>query len=308
MLTLAEAEKYTTNSVYAGIVEEYIRNSPIFRYLSFMDVEGNAWQYLRENARSTAAFYNPNEVINESTPTTTQVTVALKEMFHDIDIDNFLKETRSNYTDIEAEYILEGGKIMRFTFLDEFFYGDTAVNAKGFTGLHGLTPSGQQINQGSATTAAALSITNLDALMDEIEGEPADILVTTKRTRRRINAYTRANGLYESARDEWGNMMNYYQGVPLFVDDSLVDTETISGGDYSAKTGGSSSSIFAVRFGMNGIFGIQKGSSIEKIEIGQLESKDAMRHRLRWYVAMGLYSTLGLARIDGIDSSVAVVS
>ena len=97
-LTLAQAELYTTNSVYAGVIDEFYRATPIFPRLGFVDIVGNAHQYLRESTRGNAPFRSPTEVWTESTGTQAQVTVALKILGDDADIDNFLKKTRSNHT------------------------------------------------------------------------------------------------------------------------------------------------------------------------------------------------------------------
>lgn len=305
-LTLAQAELYTVNMVYRGVVEEFIRQSPIFARLPFIEVQGNAYQYLRESTRSSAAFYDPLDTWTESTGTVAQVTTALKILGGDADIDNFLKATRSDKTDIEAELIMEKVKAVKFAFLDAFYYGDDSVNAKSFDGIHALMPSGQQIHQGSGATGAALNMSNLDVLMDTVQDGPPDILVMPKALRRRINAFIRANGLYEQERDQWGNMVSMYQGVPLYVDDSLVMTETIAGGAYSAKTGGSTGSIFALRFGPQDVFGIQNSGSIQVKKIrDELETKDGSRWRIKWYVSIGLGRTISVARIDGITDAAA---
>ena len=309
-LTLAQAQLYTTNKVQAGVLEEFVRMSPVLQRLPFSDINGNALQYLRESTRSSSAFMDPLDTWTENTGTVTQVTVALKILGGDADIDHFLKNVHSNYTDIEAELIAEKAKSMKFAFLDAFYYGDDSVNAKEFDGLHQIintVGNAQQINQGSGSTGAPLSMANLDVLMDTIQDGPPDCLLTTKAIRRRVNRYIRDNGLWEQNRDEWGTMVQEYNGVPIYVDDSLVMTETIASADYSAKTGGATGSIFAVRFGPKDVFGIQNsgGISIKKLT-DQLETKDASRWRLKWYVGMGLGRTISVARIDGITDAAAV--
>ena len=310
-LTLTQAELYTTNSVYAGVIDEFYRASPIFPRMPFDDVVGNAHQYLRESTRGNAPFRSPTEVWTESTPTQTQVTVALKILGDDADIDNFLKKTRSNHTDIEGEIIAGKARDLKFAFLDAFYYGDDAVNSKEFDGLHLLIPSGNRIAQGSGSTAAALQVSNIDAVIDEIEGYVPDILVFPKVVRRRLNAYMRLNGgTYQETRDEWGNMVSEYNGVPLYVDDSLVTTETIASGTYSAKTGGTNTgSIFAIRFDPKAVFGIQNGG-VETYKVSDnLETKDGSRWRIKWYVSMGLGSTVsGAAVVDGIATNLAVTA
>lgn len=146
---------------------------------------------------------------------------------------------------------------------------------------------------------------NLDTAIDSVEGNPPDILVAPKAIRRRINAYMRANSTLVTETDKWGDTFSRYNGIPFYVDDSLVMTETIASGDFSAKTGGATGSIWVVRFGPDGVCGLQNGASIETIKVGQLESKDAMRWRLRWYCGLLLYSTLGLGVVDGITDAAA---
>jgi hypothetical protein len=41
---------------------------------------------------------------------------------------------------------------------------------------------------------------------------------------------------------------------------------------------------------------------IQVEDVGALETKDARRWRVKWYVALALFSTLALARLDGISS------
>ena len=93
----------------------------------------------------------------------------------------------------------------------------------------------------------------------------------------------------------------FYDGIPVLESDFMVDTETISSAAYSAKTGGTSTSIFAVKVGEGRLAGITNGG-IQVENVGALETKDARRWRCKWYVALALFSTLALARIDGISS------
>ena len=304
-LTLAQAELYSTNQAYRAVVEIFTYMSPIFGKLSFEDIVGNAFQYVRESTRSSVAFRDPEETWTESQGTVTQVTTALKILGGDVDVDEFLKKTRSNYVDIVAHLTAEKVRELKKTFLDTFYYGSTTVNAKEFSGLHTLMDGSMDLHEGSSTTGDELTFSNLDALIDLIENGSPDCLIMPKAIRRRINAFIRATGgTYMETRDEWGNTIQSYNTLPIYVDDSLVMTETIASDAYATKTGGSTGSIFAVRFGNKGVFGIQNGT-IETKVIGQLEDKDAARTRVRWYVGLGLYDYKGLARLDGITDAAA---
>jgi hypothetical protein len=97
-----------------------------------------------------------------------------------------------------------------------------------------------------------------------------------------------------------------YNGVPIYTDDFLTNTELLTaGGLYSAKTGGTASSIFYLKFGPNDLTGLQNGG-LETIALGQLETKDATRTRIRWYPSIGVMRTISIARITGLSGAVPV--
>ncbi len=317
-ITLTEAEKYTTNSVKKGVLKEIIKDSVIMQRLPFITVTGNAYQYLREKALGTVSFYSPNEVWTEDTGTVYQVTASLKIMGGDADVDNFLKATRSDKTDFTAETIANKAKGVKHGFLDKFWYGSSAASTKEFDGIHRIFLTGgesaaaltnQTVNAGSGSTGAALSLkTHLDAAHDKLRDGTADCIISTRGTRSRVTQFiTAGSGTPYTMmdKDDWGNLVANYRGVPWHIDDFLVETETISSSTFSAKTGGATSSVFFLRFGTDDLFGIQNGS-LETQKLGQLETKDGMRWRIRWYVGLGLGRTIGQAKVDGVTTAAVV--
>jgi len=93
-LTLAEAAKLSNDVLLAGVIETITKDSPVLQRLPFIEIVGNGLTYNRENAAPTAAFFDVGDTWTESTPTFTQLTVTLKIMGGDADIDNFLITTR----------------------------------------------------------------------------------------------------------------------------------------------------------------------------------------------------------------------
>ncbi|MBN9014742.1 MAG: hypothetical protein J0H25_17280 [Rhizobiales bacterium] len=62
------------------------------------------------------------------------------------------------------------------------------------------------------------------------------------------------------------------------MDDFIVDNET------QGTSGSVCSSVYAVKFGMDaGILGLENGG-IQVEEVGELETKDASRWRIKWYL------------------------
>ena len=308
-LTLTEAAKYTTNMVKRGVLEEIIKDSIILQKMAFKDVVGNALQYLREATLGTVLFRDPGEQWTEDQGTVTQKTAVIKILGGDADIDEFLKATRSDKNDIEAEVIAMKSKALKHTFLSTFYYGNSAAT-KEFDGLHtiflGADMTNQYLHQGVAAAGAPLSIANLDLLLDKVlDGEP-DCIISTRAIRRRLTQYLRANGaLYAARPDEWGHLVTTYNDVRWYIDDMLTQTETIAANIYTAKTGGATSTLFCLRFGDQDLSGLQNGGiSVKKL--GQLEQFDAQRWRLKWYVGMALFRTISCAAIDGVTDAVVV--
>jgi len=302
-LTLAEAAKLSNDVVLQGVVETVVKESRVLDLLPFIDVVGNALTYNRENAMATAAFFDVGDAWSESTPTFTQVSTSLKILGGDADVDQYLATTRSNVQDIEAAVLELKAKAVAHEFEDEFIYGDTTADPKGFDGLHKLCPAGQQVHQGSGTTPAALSLKKLDETLDLIKPGKPDFLLMTRRTRRGISAFARA--LTSPVQYEPGSIglrLMFYDGIPVFESDFMVDTESISSGAFSAKTGGASSSIIAVKAGEGRLAGLTNGG-IQVENVGALETKDARRWRCKWYVSLALFSTLAIARLDGISNA-----
>lgn len=306
-ITLAEGAKYSQNMVRRGVLETIIKDSVILTRLPFIDVVGNAYKYLQESTQPTASFFDPNEVWTEDTGTVVEATAAIRIMGGDADVDNFIKQTRSNLTDLKAETISAKVKAVKHTFLDSFWYGDNAVNSKQFDGMHKIIGalSAQEIHKGSGSTGAAVDVKDLDTLFDLILDGPADCVVSPKALRRRFAQFLRSKVNIMFTKDNYGVRFMEWDGVPWYVDDFLTQTEAISSGEYSAKTGGVTGSIFALRFGVTDVVGFQNGG-LKTINIGQLESKDAERTRVRWYCSVGLLRSFSAGIIDGI-TNVAIV-
>ena len=50
-----------------------------------------------------------------------------------------------------------------------------------------------------------------------------------------------------------------------------------------------------------------QNKGIQKTRLGLLETKDALRWRIKWYCGLALFNTLALARVDGITDAPVVV-
>ncbi len=125
----------------------------------------------------------------------------------------------------------------------------------------------------------------------------------SRRTRRGISAFARTlTSPVQFEPGDFGRRVMLYDGIPVFESDFMVDTETIASGAFSAKTGGASTSVFAVKVGEGRLAGLTNGG-IQVENVAPLETKDARRWRCKWYVGLALFSTLAIARLDGVSSA-----
>jgi hypothetical protein len=233
------------------------------------------------------------------------MTAVLKIMGGDADVDNFLKVTRSNLQDLEAAVIELKAKAVRNKFEETVIYGNSGTSPKQFDGLAKLINTATAGSQVVATgvTGAALTLAKLDELIDAVKGGKPDILLMSRRSRRKINALVRASGsgMLETNRDEFGNFIQLWNGIPVGVNDWILDTHTLSGSVETAFTGGTCSTIYALQFGEGGLCGLTAPGHLTVEKIGALETKDASRTRIKWYAALALFSSLKSAALIGVQ-------
>jgi len=292
-LTLAEGAKLSNDVLLEGVIETVINDSPILQRLPFVEIVGNGLTYNRENAAATAAFYGVGDAWAENTPTFTQITTALTILGGDADVDNYLARTRNNVQDLEAAVVTLKAKAVQRKFDDTFINGDTLIDTKAFDGIDKQCTAPQTASMG--TNGATLTLARLDEAIDLIRGGKPDILLMSRRTRRGLTALARASGsgVVEQDRDEFGRMVQFYDGVPIGVNDYISDAKTVG-------TSSDCSTIYALQFGEGAVVGLTGPGGLTVERVGSLETKDATRVRVKWYVALAIFNQLKLSRLVGI--------
>jgi HK97 family phage major capsid protein len=286
-----------------GVVETVIKDSPIMNRLPFIEIVGNGLTYNKENALPSVDFYDVGDSWGESTPTFTQVTAVLKIMGGDADVDNFVRKTRQNIQDIEKEVIKLKAKSIRHKFEDTFIYGDVATNPKQFSGLKKIINTASAGNQVVACGAAGATLTldMLDKMIDAHKGGKPDLLLMSARSRRKIAALCRVDGMPLLAdRDQYGQYLDFWNGVPIGVSDWILDTHTVAGSVETDTVGDTCSTIYAMSFGEGALCGLTAPGYMAVEPIGSLETKDATRTRIKWYTSLALFSQVKAAALIGV--------
>ncbi len=292
-LTLAEAAKLSNDVLLQGVIETIIKDSPVLQRLPFIEIVGNGLTYNREATAPSAGFFDVGDSWTESTPTFSQETVTLKIMGGDADVDNFLIATRSNVQDLEAAVVELKAKAVRQLFEQTFITGDDAVNPKEFDGLDRLTDPSQELTMG--VNGGSLTLDKLDELVDLIQGGKPDVLLMSRRSRRILNKLARTSGSFlETDRDEFGQMLQFYDGVPIGVSDYIAD-------DQTTGTSNDTSTIYALQMGEGAVVGLTAPGGLQVERVGSLETKDASRTRIKWYASLALFNTVKLARLIGVQ-------
>jgi len=303
-MTLVEAEKLSNDVLLQGVIETVIKDSPILQGLPFIQIVGNGLTYTKEKALPTVDFYEVGDVWVESTPTFDKPTATLKIMGGDADVDNYLKSTRSNIQDLEVAVIEQKSKALRHEFEKQFLYGNETTNPKQFDGLIKLIDTGTASDQliVMAAAGATLTLTKIDELIDAIKGGKPDMLLMSRRSRRKLQALARAAGSnLEVGTGKLGEFVQLYNGIPIAISDWVLDTHTVAASVETLYTGDVNSTIYAFQMGEGALCGISSPEMLQIERIGSLETKDATRTRVKWYVALCLFSAVKAAALIGVQ-------
>ena len=105
----------------------------------------------------------------------------------------------------------------------------------------------------------------------------------------------------ETDRDRWGNFIQFWDGIPIGVSDWILDTHVVTNSVETATTGGACSTIYALQMGEGALCGLTAPGFITVEPIGSLETKDASRNRIKWYVSLALFSSIKAGALIGVQ-------
>lgn len=307
-LLRTESEKLSNNQLIAGVIDEIIDRDDLFSILPFAQVNGKAYVYHRENTLGGANWLDPNDVVQESAATFSEVVATLKILAGDVDIDKFLQATQSDSNNQMAIQIAKKAKAVAREFHKVLATGNSSVNSKTFDGLKVLadqaqaaaaTVGGQQVISAGAN-GNALTLTMLDELCDAVPNG-ADVIVMRRGTIRAYRALLRATYGTDAVMQQlenFGRPMLTHNGIPIIMNEFLAAGETMGS---NANT----TSVYALRMneldGLHGLYGGQNAGIVVE-NIGTVQNKDATRIRLKWYCGLALKSTRSIAALRGVTN------
>lgn len=304
-LTLTEGNKYSTTELDRVVIDLLVKDSRVLELLPFEALLGNSLTYDMITTDSTAAYYAVGDTWTEDTPAMTQDTVVLKRLGGDADIDEFILETRANKIDIKNTIIQNKIKAVQYKFVDTFYYGDEIVG--GFSGLHDLLTSTTYNTVQMATDAngAALTIMKLREAIDLVRFTPKPKhMFMSRLIRRRLSKYLDSVGQhFQRGVDEFGRHVSMFDDIEIVPDDHLLDTEsTTSAGAYSDKSSDDQATVFILAFAPQAVCGVQGRTGVKTVPLGELETKDASRYRIKWSCGLKFEHLRSSVKVCGILS------
>lgn len=293
-----EAEKLSNNQLVSGVIDEIITRDDMFSVLPFMGVNGKAYVYNRENTLGGADFLDPNDPINESAATFTEVVAKLRILAGDVDVDKFLQATMGDTNNQMAIQIAKKAKAVARKFHETLAKGDATADPKSFDGLPKLVTGGQTVSAGA--NGGALTLGMLDELCDAVPNG-ADVLVMRRGTIRAFRGLLRATYGTDAVMQQlenFGRPMLTHNGIPVIMNEFLA-------GDETQGSNANTASVYALRLneldGLHGIYGGDNAGIVVE-NIGTVQNKDATRIRLKWYAGLALKSTRSIARLKGVTN------
>jgi len=266
---------------------KFAETSDLLRVLMFENIPGNALGYNVEETLPGIAFRGVNESFDEGTGIINPKTETLVIGGGDLDVDTSIIKTRGAV----QRTIQEGMKIkaLALFWTKTFFKGDSETEVREFDGLQKrLTGTGVVVNGD-----AGLKISKLDEAIDGVDG--ANYLAMSKSQRRHLTAYGRTLNAISYSIDEFGKQVTMYNEIPiLLVDEDNTGAQILGYGEANSTT-----SVYVLAIAPNRVQGIENGG-MEVRDLGELDTKPALRTRIEWLCGFGVFSPKSAVRISGI--------
>jgi hypothetical protein len=302
-LTLVEASKlYAGDPLRSAIIELYARSSDILQMLPFDDIQGNAYRYNREQTLPGIGFRGVNEAYTESTGILNPITEPLVIAGGDLDVDKFILDTMGENQRSVHEAMKVKALALKWT--ETFIKGDQATEPREFDGLQVRCTGNQLISAGVTAGGAALSLAVLDKLIDQVN-DP-QYLIMNKTMRRRLSAAARlttVGGYITYTLDAFGRQVTRYNDLPILIADEDNEGNQILPFTEAAYSGNSTAcSIYCVSFGEGKLTGLQNGG-IDVRDLGEIQTKPALRTRVEWYNGIAVFHGKSAARLQHISDA-----
>lgn len=267
-ITLEEAKKNVQDDLQMGVIDEFQKSNWILEHIPFDDAVsptgGGAtpsYSYTRLKTQPTAEFREINKEYTPSEVTKERHTVEIKLFGGAYEIDRVIASMGGIVSEVELQQA-QKIKAAQALFNDTFINGDSGVNTKAFDGLDkALTGSSTEYNKGNTIDLSTSELVTknfqyfldmLDEFLGGLDGTPSFIAGNNKLIAK-LRACARRASMYSVTKDNWGNQVESYGGIP-FIDMKTkpgTNDEVISINGASGET-----SLYVARLGMDGLHAV----------------------------------------------------
>lgn len=297
-LTLLEAAKLNTGDIYkAGVLMKYAESSDVLRVLMFESIAGNSLKYNVEETLPGIGFRGVNESYTESTGIINPKVESLTIAGGDLDVDKFIVDTMGASQRVVQESMKI--KALALAWTKTFVKGDSETDPREFDGLQKRLAGDAVI--ANHASGAGLSLAKLDEAIDAVDN-PTHILMS-KSVRRRLTVAARTSsvgGNITYTVDEFGRQVAKYNDLPIIIADKDNTNTDILG--YTET--GSTTSVYVLSIGEGYVSGLENGGMSVR-DLGELETKPALRTRIEWYSGFGVFAPRSAARLKNITDAAA---
>ena len=305
-LTLVEAAKQSQNPIQSAIIEMYAESSDILAALPFNNIQGNALRYNREETLPGIGFRGVNEAYTESTGVINPMTEPLVIAGGDLDVDTFILTTMG----AQQRSVQEKMKVksLALAWTKQFLKGDSLSDPRGFDGLQARLTGNQLMYNHTTDGGDALKLSSLDAAIDKVDNPTH--LIMNKTMVRLLSAAARlttVGGYITYELGAFGRRVTRYNDIPILVVDSDNEGTDILRFNETGYTGSvaNSTSIYVVNLSDGMLTGIQS-SVMDVRDLGELQTKPAVRTRVEWFAGIAMFHGKAAARLGGILNAAVV--
>ena len=267
-ITLAEAKKNVQDDLQIGVIDEFAKSNFIMNNIPFDNVVSPTgggttmtYGYTRLKTQPTADFREVNHEYTPAEVSKERHNVDLKIFGGSFQIDRIIADMGGIVSEVQLQ-MSQKIKAASALFNNTVINGDSAVNSKAFDGLEkAITGSSTEFIPGAAidlSTSTAID-TNYKAFLDMLDeflmgldGTPS-MIAGNLQLIARIRACARRTSMYTTSMNNFGQQVEMYAGIPLVNLGAKPGTnDPVS----ETKTGTGETSLYAVRFGMDGFHGV----------------------------------------------------
>lgn len=324
-INILEAARLAANNgeyKKAGVLQTFAQQSMLLSAIPTPTINGNSYSWTREAVLPTVSFRQINEGYTEDVGATEKLTETLKAVGGDLDVDNYHVETggsqiRTTHEMMKAKslaqqigYTLIKGAVIgggNLSVSNETFDGLQIRYGGGAGGSGGAAVDTSGVNGGQLlandASGAALSIAKLDEAIQKVDN-PTHLLMA-KKMRINITSLLRNSASISTGRDEFGRLVQTYNGIPILDADQNGDLAGLAFDEYDGSSD-VNTSIYCLDLSESGLHMIQSPAGVSVRDLGEQESKPVWRTRVEWYCGLVDEMPRCVSRLYNITDATAV--